>query len=188
MLRDEKRESPTVSRDAPFRVSAVFGHPAGRAPRRALNRFDQAVWTRPYGWAMALPFFVLLAYGPFRGMGMEDFRSFELRSRVGPIFLMLLPAVAGVDLPSRWAFKRVAMANRPLSTEFAEDGIRWSNEGLKGEIPWRKAMRLAMLEGFPFLFTGTFEAVGVSRRALPSDEAFDDLVAYAKERANGQAL
>ncbi len=71
---------------------------------------------------------------------------------------------------------------------FNNDGIFWSGEGFKGEINWSKVTRIVTLKDSLFLFISKLEALCVPQRAFASKDAFDNFIAYAKERVNGQTL
>jgi hypothetical protein len=161
-----------------------------REAKRKLNPVDQAIWQWRYAWVLGFNL-VFLAYTIWSyGLTAEQVLTWDFLWETGPLFLGLLAFVYAVDLLfdqvlARWVFKRFAMADKPIAVKFTDSKIAWSSEGIQGEFDWAKIIKLVMVRDYLFLFISKMEAIGVSRRAVSSDDAFDSLVTYAKERVNG---
>lgn len=194
-MSQDKAESPAASRAVAHQVTVLYDYPMYQALRRAkrsLNGLDDILWRWRYAWVLGVSFVFMLAYGSWLGLTAEDFLSWDFLAINAPIYAGLAVFIAVVDglfaLLTRWFFKRFAMANKMLSVALTPDTILWWSDGFQGEIAWAKVIRIVTLKDYVFFFISKMEAVGLSRQAAASDEAFDNLVAYAKERVNAQAL
>jgi hypothetical protein len=79
------------------------------------------------------------------------------------------------------------MAGQMLTIDLNDRRIAWWAEGIRGELDWKRILRIVALKDYLFFFFGKMEAIGLPRNAAPQG-AFDRIVSFAKERANGQAL
>lgn len=172
-------------------VRTIFDYPTYQALRRAkrsLNRFDAFLWNWRYALFPGMTFISIVFYSLAHGRSMNDFLSWDFLSIISLMILALVVFIGITDLAfeglTRWIFGRFAMANKSIVITFTENGIAWSSEGLRGEISWTKVIRLITSKGYLFFFISKQEAIGLSRRAVATEEEFESIVSYAKERVN----
>lgn len=79
-------------------------------------------------------------------------------------------------------------ANKEISVRFDDEALLNSTPDAEGKMPWTAIKRVFASDACLILFVSKLERSVVPRRALPSGEALNNLIRYAKERVNGQAL
>lgn len=185
-------ENPQAAAHTASYTYTLTDYQALRRAKRKLNPVDDVLWRWRYAWVVAfsLTVFILIGLATLGAAGTFSRDSF---SQVAPALLGLIVLTVLVDVVfdhvlAPWIYKRTAIADKSLAIAFDDETIFWSSEGMRSEIPWYKVTRLVMLEGYLFLFISKLEALCIPQRAFASKDAFDHLVAYAKERVNAQAL
>jgi hypothetical protein len=102
------------------------------------------------------------------------------------LLLMILVAPVGERLgdwaAARWQFPQSSIANKDVTLEFGEEGIRSKVGGVEGRFSWPSFARVIETRDGLFLALSRTELLAVPRRALPSAEAFAGLVRQVRAR------
>jgi len=107
---------------------------------------------------------------------------------VGAVAFALMTPVAPVgeylaeQLMARWLFPRYSFADKDVTLELGEQGIRSRVGGNEGRISWRSIIRVIETKDGLFLALSRAELLQVPRRALPSGAAFADLARQVRTK------
>jgi hypothetical protein len=102
------------------------------------------------------------------------------------LVLMILVAPVGEHLSewvaTRWHFPQSSIANKDVTLEFGDQGVRSKVGGIEGRFSWPSFVRVIETEDGLFLALSRAELLAVPRRALPSADAFAALVRQVRAR------
>jgi hypothetical protein len=105
--------------------------------------------------------------------------------------LMVLAALAGEylgeRLMARWWFPRYSVANKGVTLEFGDEGVRSTVGGIEGRVPWRAITRVFETKDFLLLALSRAEMIVVPMRALASADAFAGLARYVRTKVAAAA-
>ncbi|HWZ11056.1 MAG TPA: YcxB family protein [Xanthobacteraceae bacterium] len=93
----------------------------------------------------------------------------------------------GERLMARWVFPRYSIANKDVTLELGEQGIRSKTGGNEGRMSWSSFVRIIETHDGLFLALSRAELLGVPRRALPSTDAFADFARYVRGKVGASA-
>jgi hypothetical protein len=163
-----------------------------RDAKRKLNPIDDFIWRWRYALAFAIAGITVFWLVIRGGFTPAEMLSWEFLLSLGGLRLALPLLIFLIDLLfdqvlARWIFRRSSMAGQMLTIDLNDQRIAWWAEGIRGELDWTRILRIVALKDYLFFFFGKMEAIGLPRNAAPQG-AFDRIVSFAKERANGQAL
>ena len=163
-----------------------------RDAKRKLNPIDDFIWRWRYALAFAIAGIIVFWLVIRGGFTPAEMLSWEFLLSLGGLGLALPLLIFLIDLLFdqvlvRWIFRRSSMAGQMLTIDLNDRRITWWAEGIRGELDWKRILRIVALKDYLFFFFGKMEAIGLPRNAAPQG-AFDRIVSFAKERANGQAL
>jgi hypothetical protein len=163
-----------------------------RDAKRKLNPIDDFIWRWRYALAFAIAGITVFWLVIRGGFTPAEMLSWEFLLSLGGLGLALPLLIFLIDLLfdqvlARWIFRRSSMAGQMLTIDLNDQRIAWWAEGIRGELDWTRILRIVALKDYLFFFFGKMEAIGLPRNAAPQG-AFDRIVSFAKERANGQAL
>lgn len=186
-MSDQQIQNPQAAAHSAAHTLTLADYRALRRAMRKLNPVGQTIET----FSTIIILFLILSYlvWAYTDWGPDwDFLSGSAPVVLyGALYLTVFAALK-VFVLSSWAFRRCAIANKPVTITFGENGIVQSSEGVKSELAWSKMTRLVTLKGYLFLFISRVEAICIPQRALASEDVFHSLVTYAKARVNAQAL
>jgi hypothetical protein len=144
-------------------------------------------------WGRALLFGLLVAGAAiaFGGSSVADAPGAALIA--GAVLLVVVTLVApigeylGERLMARWWFPRYSVANKDVTLELEDQGLRSRVGENEGRISWRSIVRIIETEDGLFLALSRAELLAVPRRALPSAEAFADLARALRAKVDASA-
>jgi hypothetical protein len=100
--------------------------------------------------------------------------------------VMTLVAPVGERLAERvaerWHFPRSSIANKDVTLEFGDKGIRSKVGGIEGRFSWPSFVRAIETKDGLFLALSRNELLAVPKRALPSADAFAGLLRQVRAR------
>jgi hypothetical protein len=88
---------------------------------------------------------------------------------------------------ARWILPRHSIANKDVTLEFGDDGVRSRYGGMQGSIPWPSINRVLDAEDHLFLSISRAEMMMVPKRALPSADAVAELQHYIRSKIGAAA-
>jgi hypothetical protein len=99
---------------------------------------------------------------------------------LGPLLVLLRPFY--LEFLAGQIYRRNVMADRQLTYRFASDAIQGGIPEVQGRFLWSAIKRIIVTPEHAFLTLSRREALIIPRRAVPSDEDFDTLLAFARAR------
>jgi hypothetical protein len=88
---------------------------------------------------------------------------------------------------ARWIFPRYSVAEKELTLELGDEGIRSQIGAIESRIPWSSIVRAMATGDYLFLSLSRAEMIAVPERATSSPEAFAELVRYVNARVGAPA-
>jgi hypothetical protein len=93
----------------------------------------------------------------------------------------------GEQVLARWIFPRYGVANKDVTLEFGDDGVRSRHSGIEVLIPWPSISRILDAKDHLFLAINKAEMMVVPKRALPSADAVAELQYYIRSKSGAAA-
>jgi hypothetical protein len=99
---------------------------------------------------------------------------------LGPLLVLLRPLY--LEFLAGQVYRRNVMADQRLTYRFTSDAIQGGIPEVQGRFLWRAIKRIIVTPEHAFLTISRREALIIPRRAVPDDEDFETLLAFARAR------
>lgn len=88
-----------------------------------------------------------------------------------------------------WArFRTLAIADKPITLAFDQDGLDTDVGGTRSSVPWANFIARTEEDDRVFLKIGKWEALTIPRRAFPDDASWQQVLAFLREKVPNGSL